>query len=74
MIKEDKSLASPIATAFYEYYDNETELNELLEREKDNIQCIVSKNEKHTAFGETQNPNLWDYADGVDTLEFLSSI
>ena len=74
MIKEDKSLASPIATAFYEFYNNESELNELLNKEGDNIQCIVSKKQNHINFGETQNPKLWDYADDVDTLEFLSSI
>jgi hypothetical protein len=25
-------------------------------------------------FGQTQQPKLWDYADTVDTLDFLSKI
>jgi hypothetical protein len=25
-------------------------------------------------FGQTQHPKLWDYADGVNTIEFLSKI
>jgi len=37
---------------------------------------VVSKNliENSIPFGKTQQPELWDYADNVDTLEFLLSI
>ena len=76
MIKEDVSAVSPIATVFYEYYDNYTQLKAKLEQEKESIQCIVSngfiKNE--IAFGMTQKPQLWDYADDVDSIEFLLEI
>ncbi len=76
MIKEDESYSSPIATVFYEYYDNPIDLKIKLHQEKDNIQCIVSKSfiENEIPFGQTQYPSLWDYADGVNTLEFLSKI
>ncbi|QTD37911.1 acyl-CoA reductase [Polaribacter batillariae] len=76
MIKEDESYSSPIATVFYEYYDNEIDLKIKLYEDRDKIQCIVAKDfiENEVAFGETQNPQLWDYADGVNTLEFLSKI
>ena len=75
-IKEDLSYSSPIASVFYEYYDDLETLKTKLETEKDQIQCIVSNNliENSIAFGETQNPNLWDYADDVDTLDFLIGI
>ena len=76
MIKEDESYSSPIATVFYEYYDNYSQLKTKLEQEKESIQCIVSngfiKNE--IAFGMTQQPQLWDYADDVDSIEFLLEI
>ena len=76
MIKEDESYASPIATLFFQYYDDLSELKETLEAKKEQIQCIVSsgfiKNE--IAFGATQKPQLWDYADDVDSIKFLSSI
>ncbi|AUS04062.1 acyl-CoA reductase [Pseudotamlana carrageenivorans] len=76
MIKEDESLASPIATLFYEYYENKTLLEEKLKANKQQIQCIVSngftKNE--IPFGATQTPQLWDYADDVDSVEFLLAI
>ncbi len=76
MIKEDESYASPIASIFYEYYDNPVDLKIRLHQEADNIQCIVANNflENEVKFGQTQHPELWDYADGVNTLEFLSKI
>ncbi|WP_179375873.1 acyl-CoA reductase [Winogradskyella wichelsiae] len=76
MIKEDESYASPIATVFYEYYDNSKTLQEKLKTDADKIQCVVSRSFTDTTiqFGETQNPELWDYADGEDTIEFLLKI
>ena len=76
MIKEDTSAVSPIATVFYEFFESESQLKEKLAREKDAIQCIVSKGftENEIAFGQTQKPQLWDYADDVDSIEFLLAI
>jgi len=76
MIKEDESYSSPIATIFYEYYDNEIDLKIKLHQDKEKIQCIVAKDfiENEVAFGQTQHPKLTDFADGVNTLEFLSEI
>ena len=76
MIKEDESYASPIATIFYEFYDNETDLKIKLHQDKEKIQCIVARDfiENEIAFGQTQHPELTDYADGVNTLDFLSTI
>jgi len=76
MIKEDESYASPIATVFYEYYDDAENLKIKLHEDQDKIQCIVANNfiENEIKFGQTQHPKLWDYADGINTLEFLSTI
>ncbi|CAM1353915.1 acyl-CoA reductase [Tenacibaculum insulae] len=76
MIKEDESYASPIASVFYEYYDNAEDLKIKLKQDEEKTQCVVASNfiENEIAFGQTQNPQLWDYADGVNTLEFLSKI
>lgn len=73
MLKEDANFASPIATLFFEYYPNSKALFERLKLNDENIQCIVSNldSKDFIKFGESQNPNLWDYADGVDTLAFL---
>jgi len=73
MLKEDKSFASPIATIFYEYYDDFDALVEELNSQSEEIQCIAC-NENVVSFvklGETQHPKLWNYADNVDTIDFL---
>ena len=75
-IKEDSSYTSPISSVFYEYYDSIEELQIRLQSDSEQIQCIVSNNlvKNSIDFGSTQKPNLWDYADNVDTLSFLSTI
>ncbi len=76
MVKEDKNYASPIATVFYEYYDTLDALKIKLAKDKEKIQCIVAdglvKNE--IPFGKTQQPTLWQYADNINTFDFLSKI
>ena len=75
-IKEDTSYSSPISSVFYEFYDRLEEVKSRLSNDADQIQCIVSKDviENSIVFGQTQQPKLWDYADNVDTLAFLSKI
>jgi hypothetical protein len=76
MIKEDTSYSSPIATVFYEYYDSKTALQEKLMNENNLVQCIVAAgfSDNEVSFGETQRPELWNYADDVDTIAFLLTI
>jgi len=73
VLKEDEALTSPISALFYSYYDDESSLREKLEELDEQIQCIVSSRtlENEVKFGETQKPSLKDYADGIDTMEFL---
>lgn len=73
MLKEDISYASPIATVFYEYYNDFDTLLKRLHSESEQIQCIVSNENvvDFVKFGESQHPKLWNYADNVDTIEFL---
>ena len=75
-IKEDSSYASPISSVFYEFYDSIEDLQIRLQSENEQIQCIVSNDlvENSIDFGQTQKPNLWDYADNVDTISFLLTI
>ena len=76
ILKEDNSYSSPIASLFYEKYSDVNTLLEKLEQEKEQIQCIVSNNlkENHVNFGKTQQPKLSDYADNVDTMNFLINL
>lgn len=73
MLKEDTNFASPIATVFYEYYENFSSLTQKLKSQSEEIQCIAC-NENDVNFvklGQTQHPKLWNYADNVDTIAFL---
>ena len=72
LMKEDKSLLSPVAMLYYEYYDDISIVNQFIEQNAGQLQCVVSK--KDIPFGDAQEPNLWDYADGVDTIEFLRGL
>jgi hypothetical protein len=76
MLKEDKSYSSPISSLFYEKYDNLKKLKTQLVSDSDSIQCIVSKDfiDGEIKFGKTQKPKLTDFADGVNTLTFLSNL
>jgi hypothetical protein len=76
MLKEDPHYGSPIATLFYEFYDNLVTLKERLKNDNKYIQCIVSDGllPKEIPFGHTQCPSLADYADNVDTVDFLLKI
>jgi hypothetical protein len=74
LLKEDVSNHSPIGVIHYQYYKSPDEVLEIIENTKDQIQCIVSKDNSidlSFPFGQSQKPELWDYADGVDTLKFL---
>jgi hypothetical protein len=72
LMKEDKSLLSPVAMLYYEYYNDMHTVEQFVEENAEQLQCVVSK--KDIPFGNTQQPNLWDYADGVDTVEFLREL
>ena len=75
-IKEDTSHASPISSVFYEYYEDINKVKARLQQDAEMIQCVVSNGiiENSVYFGNTQKPNLWDYADNVDTLDFLNNL
>ena len=76
MLREEQAISSPIATGHYEFYDALEPLKSHLQEQQESIQCVVSNTDIEGAipFGEAQNPQLWDYADGVDTLEFLKNL
>ena len=77
IVKEDTAIASPLAVLFYEKYKDANALLELLKEQSEQIQCIVSNIgsiENKVSFGQAQSPKLWDYADGVDTMKFLTSL
>ncbi len=71
LLIEDSSIFSPISQLNYEYYASRDELLSSLYNNQD-IQGIIEKN--HIPFGQAQSPGLFDYADKVDTMDFLQSL
>ena len=69
LLKEDTRLSSPVSVLYYEYYESQHAVKQQTELLKEKIQCIVGKH--GIPFGKAQSPELWDYADGIDTIEFL---
>jgi hypothetical protein len=79
LVKEDERMVSPLAVLFYEQYEDINTVQALLTRESENIQCIVSDvpltvSNQAVDFGKSQQPALWDYADGIDTMDFLTKL
>lgn len=74
LLKEDKSWVSPISVLFYEFYGSEADLHDKLTANQELIQCTVGTTDHSIPYGKAQQPELWDYADGVDTMEFLTQL
>ena len=77
LLKEDKGYSSPAGVLYYERYDNIEDLRIKLNNDSDKIQCLIASDgiiEGSLPFGESQHPDLWNYADNVDTLKFLINL
>lgn len=74
LLKQDAAFAAPLSVLLFDFYENEDDLNTLISANKENIQCVVGKQTSYVPFGKSQQPQLWDYADGVDTLQFLKEL
>jgi hypothetical protein len=74
ILLESHAYSSPIAVVNFEFYDFMDELTNRLKLDKEQIQCVASHSKYipgAVSLGSTQKPKLWDYADGIDTLQFL---
>jgi hypothetical protein len=69
LMKEERKLSSPVSVLYYDYYESQNALKQQIDVLKDNIQCIVGRD--YIPYGMAQSPQLWEYADGIDTIEFL---
>ena len=67
---ENESIFAPVSQVNYTYYKDKVSLETLTIHP--DIQCIVGNN--FTPFGNAQSPALNDYADGVDTMQFLTGL
>lgn len=71
LLLENDAIFSAISQLNYSFYEDEkTLLNEL--KNNEDIQCICGH--AGIAFGQAQCPALMDYADGIDTMQFLLTL
>lgn len=74
---ESPELVSPISVVFYERYSTLEDLRQKIRGHHNKLQCVVSAKswfKESVSFGAAQLPQVSDYADQVDTLDFLSGI
>jgi hypothetical protein len=77
IVKNDPGYSSPPSVLFSEVYNDLDQLQNKLTLDSEQIQCVVGNEtilKDAVPFGNGQNPELWDYADGVDTLAFLAAL
>lgn len=75
LLRESSEIASPIGVVNYEYYSEIEVVKQKLKVDSDYIQCLIGELiPQAIPFGKGQEPELWDYADNVDTMLFLSQL
>ncbi|CAN5246295.1 acyl-CoA reductase [soil metagenome] len=74
IMTETEKLVSPLSVVYYEYYNDLEDLKNKINPNTTKLQCIIAKDGwwPHSIEpGTAQKPQLWNYADGIDTLKFL---
>jgi len=77
LLHENPALVSPISVVHFERYAHPDDAKAALQTQADRIQCVTSAGgwlPGSVAFGTAQTPALTDYADGVDTMVFLTHL
>lgn len=72
IIKQNTQLHAPVSNLFYETYNDFNQIENYINTHKNEIQTIVGKN--YTPFGAAQFPSITDFADGINTQEFLMAL
>ncbi len=77
LIQKSTDLVSPLSVLYYEHYRDTEDLKFQLARDSGKIQCIVSQKSWYPDslhFGRAQKPEVWEYADHIDTMDFLINL
>jgi len=73
ILVEKRESNSPISVINFSYYLNDSEISDFLSTEKENIQCVVSGGGHFSSieFGKAQKPEIDDFADNIDVIQWL---
>lgn len=69
LLREHEQLSTPVSVLHYSAYATAEELQRVLSGNAEALQCVVGGG--HLSFGTAQHPSLSDYADSIDTMQFL---
>ncbi len=72
LVLSTDDLVAPTSVLYHQEYETKESLLKILDQRKEKIQCIIGHG--HIPFGQAQSPEPWDYADGIDTLQFLEDL
>lgn len=72
LLKETTDLHASLAMLYYHYYDSQNEIDSYLDEHKEAIQVVIGKS--YFPFGLAQTPLITDFADNIDTMNFLTSM
>ena len=70
LLVENEQIFSPISQLNYSFYTDAAAVKQSLKGNND-VQCIAGTD---IPLGKAQTPGLMDYADGVDTMQFLLTL
>lgn len=75
LLREDAGLGCPVGVLHYQIFGTLDQMKAEVKIHADEIQCVVAADKlgfkNSVPFGKAQSPELWDYADGIDTMKFL---
>ena len=71
LVTENDDLVSPVGVLYVHRYSNEASLVAWIAEREEKIQCKVGL---EIGFGQSQHPALDDFADGIDTYDFLVNL
>jgi Acyl-CoA reductase (LuxC) len=78
LILPEHKVSSPLACLYYEEYSDHIQLREMIDENQHHIQAICSAETiegiSTLQMGSLQRPSLFEYADNVDTMQFLINI
>lgn len=77
LLTPSEEWVSPVSVLYWQAYRHDEELHQLLSANQAKIQCVVGRPDlwpKAVPFGQAQYPQVTDYADGIDTLAFLTQL
>lgn len=72
MLRESSDLHSPVGVIYYQYYSHPSEIEKYLKENENQLQCIVGQG--YVPFGYSQQPVITEFADKINTLDFLVNL